>query len=156
MSRAFQKIKANPEEVEMAEKISVIKVTNENKAALISLVKRMYENEGCGICEKKGAEVFWFSPYSRGAHAKCFKIIENIENKLIQTIDEVFKDKATESERAKNLSCNMAHVRAIKAVRAACGSETILSYLEKNGTEKLTKLFDTVGIEAAKKVPAKL
>lgn len=44
----------------------------------------------------------------------------------------------------------MAHVKAIKYVRANCGEDTILTYLEKNGIEALTDLFNTDGVEAAK------
>ena len=102
--------------------------------------------------KKKGAEVFWFSHYSRCAHAKCFKMIQKAQAHLKVVIDMLFEKK----ERTT------AHISAIKAVRLACGSETILSYLEKNGIEALTHLFDTVGIiavateKAVGKIVAKL
>lgn len=133
----------------MSINLSFTRVTNENKEALVSDIKKQYDSEGCGVCEKTGAEVFWFSRYSRGAHAKCFKLVEKSEQKLTNTIDEMFKG-------TKHGERNVAHIRAVQAVRLACASKTIMSFLEKNGVEALTRLFDTVGIEAAKKTPAKL
>lgn len=36
----------------------------------------------CGICEKEGQEVFWFSPCGKGAHKNCYKLISAAESKL--------------------------------------------------------------------------
>lgn len=129
--------------------VDVVLVTNENRKTHHSSLLNVLNSEGCGICEKKGAEVFWFSPYSRCAHAKCVKQIEAAESTLIKKIDSLFK-KDNYGEQ------NISHIRAIKAVRKACGSETILSYMEKNGVEALKNLFDTVGVEAAQTSPSRL
>lgn len=90
---------------------AVVPVTEGNREALHSFVLNMYQSEGCGVCEKEGAEVFWFSPYSRCAHAKCFKQIEAAESTLYQTIDSLFKNEKHYGEQ------NSAHIKAIKAVR---------------------------------------
>lgn len=133
----------------MSLNVSVIPVTKENKNDLVSMMQDMYNSEGCGICEKEGAEVFWFSPYSRCAHAKCFKMIDVAESALIQNIDDTFKKSTNPGKR------NNAHIHAIQAVRAACGQDTILAYLEKNGSTALTNLFNTVGIEAVNQYASK-
>jgi len=112
-------------------------------------IYRMKEPEDCGICEQKGATIFWFSPYSRGAHRECFRAIQKAEESLAFTVDQLFKD-TVNGERIN------AHIEAIRAVRKACGSETILSFFEKNGEEALSGLFNTVGIAGAKKITAKL
>jgi hypothetical protein len=134
----------------MSFEVSPVKVTDQNKAELVSMMTNMYNSEGCGICQKPGGEVFWFSPYSRCAHAKCFELIKTSESDLIKIIDGLFKNTEDYGEK------NSAHIKAIKAVRAACNSETIMSYLEKNGVDALTRLFNTVGAEAAKKYASKL
>jgi len=129
---------------------SLVRITSTNKVALISEAKNMYASEGCGICEKKGGgEVFWFSPYSRTAHAKCDKMIEGAEETLDKIVEELFK-------HTRHGEKTSAYSRARKAVRIACGSETIRSFFEKNGVKALSNLYNTVGIEAAKKLPAKL
>ena len=123
--------------------VAAVPVTDDNKEALVSMITNMYNSEGCGVCEKEGAEVFWFSPYSRCAHARCFKIIEPATSTLYLTIDDLFNG-------AKHGEHNDAHIKAIKAVRSACGSDTIMSYLEKNGLDALKNLFNTVGVKAVK------
>lgn len=118
--------------------------------SVIAMVKKQYDAEGCGICEKKGAEVLWFSPYSQRAHAKCLKIIEPSEETLALVLNVVFKN--AQDYRAQN----SAHIRAIKAVREACGSKTILKYQKEYGAEALFKLFNTLGIKAALALPSSL
>ena len=109
--------------------------------------KRMYETEGCGICEKQGAEVFWFSRFSRCAHTVCFKDIENIEADLIAKIETIFDDT---SDR------NMAHIRAVEAVKKVLGPVSIKTFLETEGATKLKLKFNSVGQIAALILPAKL
>lgn len=122
--------------------IKVFKMTDENKDTLVSAMTYLYKSEGCGICEKKGAEVFWFSPFSRCAHAKCVKTIKKTESRLTKSIDLLFKNEKDYRHH------NNAHIMAVKAVRQACGSDTILTYLEKNDEYALAHLFNTVGTEA--------
>lgn len=61
--------------------MSFVPMTKDTLAAGVS---NIYALEGCGICEKDGAEVFWFSPHSRCAHAKCIKMIEALKATLIK------------------------------------------------------------------------
>ncbi len=133
----------------MSLNVSVIPVTDENIDAYVYMIQDMYNSEGCGICEKEGAEVFWFSPYSRCAHAKCLTMIQVAESALMQKIDDVFKKSTNPGKR------NDAHIHAIQAVRAACGQDTILAYLEKKGSTALTNLLITVGIEAVNQYASK-
>jgi hypothetical protein len=100
----------------------------------------------CGICEKGGAEVFWYGSFSQAAHAKCIKVVNKAEEKLNTTIGELFIG-------TKYQVKTEAQTRARQAVRLACTPKTMLSYLEENGIDALIRLFDTVGIEAAKKSP---
>lgn len=117
------------------------------KQKMANDIRRMYSEEGCGICEKKGADVFWFSQFSRGAHTKCYQDIQSISEKLLKAIDGTYKD---------NHQKVMAHIRAIGGIRRACGSDSISAYLEKNGHDALQRLFDTVGVYCAKVPPARL
>lgn len=107
-----------------------------------------YQTKKCGICEKEGGEVFWPNHASRFAHRICFLRISPIQAELIKEILELF-------DSAPNLEKNRAHARAVKAVRIACKT-TLLEFLEKNGSESLKKIFNTIGLRAAFPKVAKL
>lgn len=121
-------------------------------------------SEGCGICEDGNvlgeSFILWFTDKTRGAHLVCHEKIRHLDEKLTKTIRQLFyNNQLNESENSRKF--NQVHREAIKAIKIACGSETILSYLEKNGETRLTHLFQTVGIEAIKQLakkqmPAKL
>ncbi len=83
--------------------VSVVRATSEN----IAQIKSLYNLEECSVCEKANAEVFWAIPYSRGAHAKCFKIIEASERDLYQKIDKLFKN-----DKRNGIQHN-AHIKAV-------------------------------------------
>jgi hypothetical protein len=114
---------------------------------LIAKIRAKYDAEGCGICEKKGADILWFSPFSRGAHSVCFGTIKNVEADLMNKIDIVFKE---------NIDRNMAHIRAVRAVQQELGNISLKKYLETQGVDQLKSLFDSVGLVAALTIPAKL
>lgn len=126
--------------------VGVVKVTDVNRDSLRSRVMGMYEAEGCGVCEKSGADVFWFNPVSRCAHSVCYGEIKTIEADLIATIDSVFKDTGARI---------MAHVAAIRAVRKELGGVSIKTFLETNGAERLKSIFDSVGVAAVRTYPSK-
>src|SRR5262245_1595130 len=44
----------------------------------------------CGVCKKEGAEVFWYSGVSHGAHAQCYWIMKPIEADVNQRIASVY------------------------------------------------------------------
>jgi hypothetical protein len=100
--------------------------------------------EPCGICGEKGSEIYWTSPVSNWAHQKCVKKIQPAENALFQTIHELFKDDRSDRNHRN------AHKYAIQAIREYCG-KTIQEALEEKGIKELTILFNTIGVEAAKK-----
>jgi len=105
-------------------------------------------SQNCGVCEKEGGEVFWPNHKSRVAHRICFLRIDPIQAKLIKEILDLF-------DSFPNLEKDRAHARAVTAVRVACKT-TLLEFLEKNGTEALKKIFNTIGIRAAARKTAKL
>jgi hypothetical protein len=114
-----------------------------SRSAARAAIRSMYDAEGCGVCEKPGAEVFWFSPFSRGAHASCVKLINGSERELVQRLEWAFY------KPNDHLGFNTAHVLAVGAVRKETGSDSLLSFLEKHGSQALKKLFTTVGAKAA-------
>lgn len=128
-------------------RVEIVRVTDQNRNDLKAAIRGIYEAEGCGICEKTGAEVFWFSPFSRGAHSVCYGTIKNIEADLIAKINAIFEDTGNR---------NMAHVRAIGAVKKELGGVSIKTFLEVNGAEKLKSIFDSSGLKAALTPSAKL
>ncbi|MBA3239098.1 MAG: hypothetical protein H0T62_12220 [Parachlamydiaceae bacterium] len=122
------------------------------KITWIAKLSKLSEFEGCGICEKNDAElyeegVFWFNPLGKSVHANCFKKIEKIENSYLEQISSLFFDK----QQFGRMAQNEAGFKAVRAVMIACYPESISTYLEKNGEQELKALFNTVGIEAAKK-----
>lgn len=119
-------------------------LTNDTEpAAVFESAKMRYVSEKCGVCEKNDADIFWPNPNSRWAHLKCVNQITPIESNLTSAIDELFKD-----DQQKR---NIAHSVAIKAIKEKCGNDSISTYTEKNGTEAITNLFSTIGVEAAKR-----
>lgn len=118
-----------------------IGVTDETRGALIARIMGKLQAEGCGVCEKSGGDVFWFSLGSHCAHSVCYSEIKAIEADLIATIGSIFKE---------NGDRNMAHLAAIRAVKKELGSVSIKKFLEKNGAERLKSIFDSVGIAAAR------
>jgi len=126
--------------------VGLVKVTDQNRDALRDMISRMYAAEGCGVCEKPGADFFWFNPVSRCAHSVCFEEIKAIEADLIATIDSVFQEKRDR---------NMAHIAAISAVRKQLGGVSIKTFLDTNGAAKLKSIFDSVGVAAAKTYSSK-
>lgn len=124
----------------MSVSLNVIKVTDKNRNELVAKILERYRAEGCGICEKEGAEVWWFSHFSRCAHSVCFGTIKNIEADLMNKIGLVFKN---------NSDRHMAHIRAVQAVKKEIGNVSLKTYVETQGANKLKSLFDSVGRMAA-------
>jgi hypothetical protein len=106
-----------------------------------------YEAEGCGICEKFGAEVFWPSSRSHYAHADCYREIRKIEADLVAKIDELF---------ANSIDKIQAHICATEAVRKALNGFSLQAYLNKYGAKKLKLTFDSFGVIAIQMPLAKL
>lgn len=79
-------------------------------------------------------------------HERCVEMIKGAENPLFQKIEELFNNNSGDYR-----DHNDAHFRAISAIKIAisygCDSETISSYLEKNGESALAHLFNTIGSE---------
>jgi len=95
----------------------------------------------CGICEKRGASLDWPNHASKFIHSKCFTYAIYASSQGCQKVIEGLFNEKMQSH---------AQMEAFKAVRKACGKETIHSYLVKQGSEKLTALFNSVGIQAVK------
>lgn len=96
----------------------------------------MRYKEICGICEKPQEEigVWWVSPRSAVAHARCVRLIEPAENYLRDIIGILCEKKGQKC-------CLQAHSVCIGFIQTEIDGEPILSYLEKNGIESLTYLF---------------
>lgn len=97
--------------------------------------------EGCGICLNPGANVEWYGPHSKYAHEVCFNAILPIEHKIHSFI---------ETSGLNPTKKILAHVAAVHAVEKACGG-SIMAFLQRYGEGPLARLFNTVGIDAAKR-----
>lgn len=106
-----------------------------------------YNDGRCGICEELGAEVIWFSPFSRHAHSVCYRKIIKIEADLMANIESIFEN---------TIDRNNAHIRAVGAVLKALNGITIKTYLERNGSKMLKLIFDLFGLDAALSLRPKL
>jgi len=96
------------------------------------------KKQNCDICEKPSAETSWLS---HNAHIACLKQLGSAEDNLATII----------SKKNFDSRCS-AHATAVKAVRASCGEKTILEYIRTEGEDKLTKLFNTVGLNAVQQL----
>lgn len=115
-------------------------ITDANRGAFTLVQDVMNHFSGCGICEEIGAERGWSSSFSWGAHSVCYKNITPIEADLVAKINDAFQS---------NADRNLAHARAIKAVKEELGDFSIKAFLETNGAERLKSIFDTSGVKAA-------
>ncbi|MDF2577306.1 MAG: hypothetical protein K0S74_790 [Chlamydiales bacterium] len=102
------------------------------------------QRELCGVCEKMGADVFWLSHISKGAHKTCFIAIAPLEQEALYKISMVY---AQSTGKITYETIN-AHRCMVEAVREFTGDATLLEYLEAKGPQSLKVLFDTVGIGA--------
>lgn len=84
-----------------------------NKNILQNHVRNVYYGEGCGICEREGADVFWFNPKSRRAHKACFELVKELEDDVCEQIKRAFPSN-------DNGDINFAHVEVVKAVMGEC------------------------------------
>jgi hypothetical protein len=114
-----------------------ISLTSEH-AKLIHLVGE----EDCGLCDKSGAIVTFFTPKSRRAHQECINQIKPCCEKTTEIARSYFK-----SEEGF-LHFNLCHVAVFEAVQKAIGSVTFKAYIDENGQEKLKELFENTGLAA--------
>lgn len=101
-------------------------------------------NQKCGICEDNKNPVresapFYFTLDSEIAHSACFEKVKAAEMDLMKKIATAYLE---DRER------NMAHARAVRAVRKTENS-TIIKIFESKGAGELQRLFNSVGEAAA-------
>lgn len=74
--------------------VTLVQVTNQNTQSLVEKVRSTYDSEVCGICKKSGGDVFWYSPFSHGAHQGCFDQIQRIEAQIISLFEKIYPNQA--------------------------------------------------------------
>lgn len=123
--------------------LNVFEITDRKAwTEIVKEIGKQWDKQGCGICEQelKGQDgKAWKSPGRQWAHNDCFDKIWPLEKKLHEHIKSLFD---WQDDR------NLAHEEAVKSVKEACGSVSILTYFTMKGSEKLTHLFNTIGIKA--------
>jgi hypothetical protein len=85
-------------------------------------------------------DTFWPTDESRWAHKSCVQKITPAVNQLLNTIELLFQGEQRRQAR----------IYAVQQVKRLCKPMTITEYLEKNGAEKASRLFNTIGISAVK------
>lgn len=119
-----------------------------NHQELSSIFEQSYASDHCGICNQKDAETFWPSPSSRWAHYQCISKIAPAESNLRIAINELFKD-----DRRRQ---NILHSHAVGVVMEICKPNNLSEFADINGVEKLKKIFDIIGVAAAKQLAVKM
>jgi hypothetical protein len=123
-------------------------LTNETDTSALFAAAEKYRSERCGICEQgEDADTYWSNPVSRWGHPVCIKMITPAETKLVETIRELFKDPRKQGA---------AHAAAISEVKRICDPYTLSEYVKTNGIERITILFNTIGVKAAQEFAAKV
>lgn len=123
-------------------------LTTETDPTILFAAAEIYRSEKCGICEQgDDADTYWSNPVSRWGHPACIKMIAPAETKLIETVHELFKDPRKRGA---------AHAAAIFEVKRICEPYTISAYVNEKGIERMTILFNTFGVEAAKRFAAQI
>jgi hypothetical protein len=106
---------------------------------------KTYGQEDCGICHKTCATYIYFNPISRRAHKDCMDALSPCESKVNKIAKEYFK---SELDFYK---LNMAHVAVLEAVIQAIDKDNLKDFFDESGAEKLTELFNSVGLNALQK-----
>lgn len=135
---------------------NLLRVTAEKRQLLNDVAgKTGNKRSQCGICERSDlldGDVFWFGPVLNYAHSACYEEIKPTEADLIATIDSIFTNV---HGRMDSSGKNLAHMKAIWAVKNELGSVSIRNYLNTNGAEKLKEIFNSFGIAAAREYASK-
>jgi len=116
--------------------INMKKLSQGERKAVSDGIMNMYNAEGCGICKKPGADVFFFTTHSRCAHKKCYDKIAT----ALQPIIDATKD-------MDNGETNMTMIDVMKEVDTVAATHdcaTIGEFFDKH-----PKLFATVIKELA-------
>ncbi len=93
----------------------------------------------CGICGNKGATVAWRTPKSRAVHVECYESIKPLAIRMAEVVNTF-----------RVLDRSDVHWVALRAVEQVIDSESLSSYLSRNGIEALMNLFNTVGVDAVR------
>ncbi len=104
----------------------------------------------CGVCRKTGENavsmvVVWPTSDCAVVHKRCYESIEPLADRVAEIVSETFsisKDSA--------ITRKIVHKATVRAVEQAIDPGTISSYLSENGMNALMKLFNTVGLDAAR------
>lgn len=109
-------------------------------------VDSIYEQDGCGICHRRGAEVFWYSSYSKCAHRNCYNYIAPATKRFCDAVDTLAKSRPEEPELKSLL--NVAGNDAVQQEINRNGMISIKEYADKNGLHKLQQLYEGKAILA--------
>lgn len=110
------------------------------------------EKKMCSICDEEvEARSQLVSFDGRYVHKDCDLLITPAVRELNQQILKIFK--SGNDDRTREF---LAAQRAAQTVRAVCDARTLKECFEKKGIETLTRLFNSVGVEAAKVVSLEL
>ena len=112
-----------------------------DSSEVLRMIRETRRRQGCGVCEKSTDEdnsVWLPAPHSTYAHPTCYGKIHSAMIKVLEI----------EKQYSKQIGNDMVYA-AVSSVRKEAG-ESLISYVEKNGSSKLKELFDGIGIVAAK------
>ncbi len=99
----------------------------------------------CGVCKRNGGTVVFPTSTSTVLHNECYQSIKPIADRVAKIVNDIVP-----TREIGGISKIGVHIAAVRAVEKVIDPGTISSYLSENGMEALIKLFDTVGMDAAK------
>src|SRR3990167_124559 len=105
---------------------------------IMEFVHNIYVVEGCGICKKRGADVFWWSPYSRCAHRDCFRMLEGLGRSFYAAADRKFGRRNYQGQ-------NLAHIEVAREIERHISdrAESIKEFIGKYGIEEIEKIYES-------------
>lgn len=110
---------------------------------LLKIAKNVFERNSddaiCGICEKKGIDVLWFSKNSFGVHRECYFKLKDIDEKFTAEMRQKFN--------YDNREINFANSVMMGAVRKKCGC-SIAKYIKSHSLKEFNELYTSVGGKA--------
>ena len=96
-------------------------------------------SSSCHLCGEKSEGTLVINDSSSAVHPKCYSIVIQAQVPALEKIATVYKNLTSHQQ------CN-AQKKMVEAVTKKCGN--LIQYAKENGEEKLTELFNTVGMSA--------
>lgn len=109
-------------------------MVNQSESEIVNFTKDLYQLEGCGICHQEGADLFFFTNFSRCAHQTCYNLFEPF---LSEKLDQLY-NKTTKYNYWEY------HIRLIELIEKYTLDDKITNLKQYITDKKSTSEFENI------------